>query len=183
MSEKYVNIWYEIKQSTPSQCTTSLPRWPVAYSISGGRSAPTHPPEKHQDVTRWKFFCQTHLQCCDGTEIHARDPANCIHMRSNKALPQICIFVTPSLPTHAYYEYAYALEKTGHLHTHTCNPTHQCPWMKRCIGRRPTKKLNFFLTQLFDLRPDLVHFKGGSEDWRCQNWILGTFFWGGWIWI
>ena len=37
------------------------------------------------------------------------------------------------------------------------------------IANTLNKKLNFFLNQNFDLRPDLVHFKGRSEDRRCQN--------------
>ena len=69
-------------------------------------------------------------------------------------------------------------------HMSVIAPTaHQGSGVRNRIANTLNKNLNFFLNQNFDLRPDLVHFKGRSEDWRCQNWILGTFFWGGWIWI
>ena len=45
----------------------------------------------------------------------------------------------------------------------------QCPRMRSSIGTQATKNLIHFLNQNFDLRPDLVHFKGGSEHWRSQN--------------
>ena len=46
---------------------------------------------------------------------------------------------------------------------------HQCPGMRSSIGTQATKNLILFLNHNFDLRPDLVHFTGGSEDKRCQN--------------
>ena len=39
------------------------------------------------------------------------------------------------------------------------------PGIKSCLGNQSTKNFNFFLNRIFDLRPDLAHLWGRSEDW------------------